>query len=67
MGHPYDRPAERVLEDVRGGFVTAEAARSHYGVVIANDVLDVAATEKLRTDRPATKAFHRNTYIDELA
>ncbi|SOH94318.1 N-methylhydantoinase B [Monaibacterium marinum] len=67
MGHPYDRPAETVLEDVLGGFVTAAAARSEYGVVITDDVLDTAATEALRQDRPTAMAFHRNTYCEELA
>lgn len=67
MGHPYDRPAEAVLEDVLGGFVTPEAARAEYGVVIVEDALDQTATEALRADRPAVKAFHRNTYRDELS
>jgi len=67
MGHPYDRPAESVHEDVLGGFVTAAAARNEYGVVITDDVLDPASTEALRQDRPAVMAFHRNTYCKELA
>lgn len=67
MGHPYDRPAESVLEDVLGGFVTPDAARREYGVVISDDTLDVAATDALRADRPAVKAFHRNIYLEELA
>lgn len=67
MGHPYDRPAETVLEDVLGGFVTEDAARRHYGVVIADDAVDETATSALRADRPAIKAFHRNIYLDELA
>jgi N-methylhydantoinase B len=67
MGHPYDRPVESVLEDVLGGFVTPEAAQKEYGVVIEGDSIDVPATEALRRDRPAIKAFHRNTYCDELA
>lgn len=65
-GHPYDRPAEAVLKDVLGGFVTAQAARDHYGVVITDEALDTAATQALRADRPATKAFHRITYREEL-
>ena len=35
-GHPHDRPANVVLEDVLGGFVSEEAARSVYGVAIAH-------------------------------
>ena len=34
-GHPFDRPAEQVLQDVRDGFVSVEAARRDYGVAIA--------------------------------
>lgn len=49
-----------------GGFVTAQAARDHYGVVITDEALDTAATQALRADRPATKAFHRITYREEL-
>ena len=66
MGHPYDRPPELVLEDVLGGFVTPEAARREYGVVITDDRLDPEATAALRRARPEVKAFHRNTYLDEL-
>jgi N-methylhydantoinase B len=65
-GHPYDRPPEHVAEDVAGGFVTAEAARRLYGVALADGVVDKAATAKLRTNRPAAKAFHRHTYVDSL-
>ena len=66
-GHPFDRPAEKVLEDVAGGFVSAEAATSLYGVSVVDGVVDVAATERLRSRRPATRAFHRHEYVDSLA
>ena len=66
MGHPYDRPAESVLEDVAGGFVTAAAAEEFYGVVIVDGAVDAAATDRLRSNPPPVKAFHRNTYVDEL-
>jgi N-methylhydantoinase B len=35
---PLERPAEQVLEDVRQGYVSAEEAASHYGVVL--DLID---------------------------
>ena len=66
-GHPFDRPAEKVLEDVAGGFVSAEAATRLYGVSVVDGVVDVAATERLRSRRPATRAFHRHEYVDSLA
>ncbi|HKU95883.1 MAG TPA: hydantoinase B/oxoprolinase family protein [Vineibacter sp.] len=65
-GHPFDRPAEAVLEDVVGGFVSIDAARAHYGVVIADDTIDRDATAVLRARRPAVKGFHRNGYVDAL-
>ncbi|WP_223880922.1 hydantoinase B/oxoprolinase family protein [Roseococcus microcysteis] len=65
-GHPHDRPAEAVLADVRGGFVSAEAARRDYGVAIADGALDEAATARLRAQRPPADAFHRGTYADAL-
>jgi N-methylhydantoinase B len=65
-GHPFDRPAQQVLDDVEGGFVSAEAALHDYGVVIRDAVLDQAATAARRQDRPASKAFHRMTYADVL-
>jgi len=65
-GHPFDRPAEKVLEDVAGGFVSAEAATSLYGVSVVDGVVDVEATERLRSRRPATRAFHRHEYVDSL-
>ena len=66
-GHPHDRPPEAVLEDVLGGFVTVDAARKHYGVAIADDGVDAAATAGLRARRPSVKEFHRNEYVDALS
>jgi N-methylhydantoinase B len=52
-GSPLERPAAEVAADVKQGYVTAEAAREHYGVVINPDTLalDAAATERLRESR----------------
>jgi N-methylhydantoinase B len=66
-GHPFDRPAERVLRDVLDGFVSTAAARRDYGVAISNDEVDTAATEALRAARPTAKAFHRHGYVDAIA
>ncbi|WP_298812662.1 hydantoinase B/oxoprolinase family protein [uncultured Roseibium sp.] len=63
-GHPYDRPAEAVLRDVLGGFVTQEAAIGEYGVVIEEGELDHLATQALRNDRPEVRRFHRQEYVD---
>lgn len=66
-GHPFDRPAEEVLEDVLGGFVSTEAADRHYGVVIRARAIDRGATASRRAARPTVLAFHRQEYVDVLA
>jgi N-methylhydantoinase B len=68
-GHPFDREAERVLADVRGGFVSRESAERDYGVILSADgrCVDQAATGKRRADRPAAKLFHQNGYKETLA
>ena len=65
-GHPFDRKAENVLEDVLGGLVSAKAARRDYGVVIDGRRIDRAATAAARAQRFPVKAFHRGDYVDEL-
>lgn len=51
-GDPHEREAERVLDDVRDGYVSPGAARSSYGVVVVRQgrgwALDEAATAELR-------------------
>jgi N-methylhydantoinase B len=47
-GDPLRRDPALVREDVADGFVSAEAARSDYGVVLTGDHVDEAATERLR-------------------
>jgi N-methylhydantoinase B len=65
-GHPYDRPDGEVMSDVRGGFVTAQAARAEYGVVTDGDALDAAATLVLRANRPEVGRFYRQEYVNVL-
>ena len=52
-GPPTMRPAERVLTDVRRGFVSVQGAERDYGVVIRDDRVDAQATEKLRAEMAA--------------
>lgn len=66
-GDPFQRPAEAVLADVLGGFVSVGAAAARYGVAIAGERVDETATARLRERPPATKAFHRTEYVDALA
>ena len=57
-GSPLAREPERVLTDVRRGFVTVHAARAEYGVVFANESVDEDATGALR-ERMAAADGHR--------
>jgi N-methylhydantoinase B len=51
-GDPHRREPERVLKDVREGYVSRDRAADVYGVVIdAQLELDLEATESLRADR----------------
>ena len=49
LGNPRKRPAAVVAQDVRQGFISAEAARRDYGVAVNDDgTVDEAETAKLR-------------------
>jgi len=52
LGNPLTRDPERVLSDVREGYVSVERARADYRVVVTNKdgayEIDHASTEKLR-------------------
>ena len=50
MGSPHERPAEMVLEDVLEEYVSIEATRTQYGVVIdpVMMTIDQEATRKAR-------------------
>ena len=47
-GSPLDRKPEKVVTDVRRGFVSEAAAKAEYGVVITEGELDQKATERER-------------------
>jgi N-methylhydantoinase B len=68
-GHPFDREPERVLADVRGGFVGRASAERDYGVILAADgrSVDTEATRRRRADRPEAKLFHRGGYAETMA
>jgi len=65
-GHPFDRPAARVQEDVLDGFVSPASALKDYGVVLDPHSLEVdeVETAKLRKElRRETAMFHRGRYL----
>ena len=54
-GDPLDRPTERILDDIRDGYLTIPAAREQYGVIVRERdprrleyVVDARATDRLR-------------------
>jgi N-methylhydantoinase B len=60
-GDPLARPPERVLDDVLDEYVSVEAARREYGVVLTGDLwaltlaIDREATQRLRAEMRATR------------
>jgi len=52
FGSPLERPAERVRDDARQGYVSIEAARDYYGVILDPNTLavDEAATARQRSE-----------------
>jgi N-methylhydantoinase B len=54
FGDPFTREADRVLFDVREGYVSVGRARTHYGVAIAGDA---AKPETLMVDETATQTL----------
>ena len=62
-GHPHERDAQKVAEDVRRGYLRVDQARELYGVVLVDGEIDAAKTAQLReeakriTDRTVTAHF----------
>jgi N-methylhydantoinase B len=55
-GDPLDRTLERVLEDVREGYITRDRARERYGVAMLDDLnVDLNVTESLRRQLASTR------------
>ena len=48
FGPPVERPAERVLEEVRNGLISLAAAEEQYGVIIDPKTLELRQEETLR-------------------
>ncbi|RQG95271.1 hydantoinase B/oxoprolinase family protein [Natrarchaeobius oligotrophus] len=47
-GDPLERPPEKVLENVKDGYISKTIAEEEYGVVITNSEVDYDATKELR-------------------
>src|SRR5207253_8676145 len=65
FGPPWEREPERVRSDVVEGYVTPEAARERYGVVLRGEALEVDAPEtakrreKMRASSTASSTLAR--------
>jgi len=55
-GSPLDRDPQRVLSDVKSGYVSSARAGQDYGVVIREGELDVEATQMKRNELATTTA-----------
>jgi N-methylhydantoinase B len=49
-GHPHERDAQKVVEDVRRGYLSVDQARELYGVALADGSIDAARTAELRAE-----------------
>jgi N-methylhydantoinase B len=66
-GDPFTREPERVVRDVRDGYVTVEGAARDYGVIVVGDPeeeperlsFDAAATADLRRTRSPSSGVNR--------
>jgi N-methylhydantoinase B len=54
LGNPLDRPPEKVIEDVRQGYVSDESAKADYGVALALE------NGEWTVDREATRLLRKN-------
>jgi N-methylhydantoinase B len=60
-GNPFEREPERVMRDVRDGYVTVGGAAADYGVVILGD--PESDPEGLRVDAAATRALREQRQV----
>ena len=64
-GDPYKRDPQLVLEDILEEYVSVEAAKRDYGVVITSEMkVDTKATEKLRAEFKA-KSKRGHLFVDQ--
>jgi N-methylhydantoinase B len=45
-GDPKQRPVDKVVDDVRNGYITREQAERHYGVVVSGDGIGVVRVDR---------------------
>ena len=63
---PLDRPAGRVEADVAKGLLSAEKARSDYGVVLGDPAATEKVREEMRAARGEVKDFDLGPPLEEI-
>jgi N-methylhydantoinase B len=65
-GHPHERDVQKVIEDVRRGYLTIDAARVLYSVVITDALgtVDAAKTSELREAARTHALAHATEHFD---
>jgi N-methylhydantoinase B len=65
-GDPLERPVERVVGDLRDGYISPAACRERYGVVVRDGLeVDAAATASLRRELAARRLWLTVTATDD--
>jgi len=65
-GDPLERPVERVVGDLRDGYISPAACRERYGVVVRDGLeVDSAATASLRRELAARRLWLTVTATDD--
>ena len=65
-GDPLERPVERVVGDLRDGYISPAACRERYGVVVRDGLeVDRAATASLRRELAARRLWLTVTATDD--
>jgi N-methylhydantoinase B len=67
VGDPLDRQVGAVLQDVRLGNIDTDDARTYWGVVVAADSVDEAATASLRAEMRAMRLTAEPVSVDGAA
>jgi N-methylhydantoinase B len=62
-GDPLERDPASVLKDVRNELLSVKKAESDYGVIIREEKIDQAATEKRRTEIRAARAWRETPKV----
>jgi N-methylhydantoinase B len=63
-GHPHERDVEKVVEDVRRGYLSVDQARELYGVALVDGSVDAAKTAQLRDEAKRMSEQTAATHFD---